>query len=71
VSKTILHREIPKEQVEKLITSGKTDLLPKFVSRKGRPFSAHLKLQKGKITFEFAEKATKAKKPSSRKAVAA
>jgi DNA topoisomerase III len=69
VSKTILHREIPKEQVQKLITTGKTDLLPKFVSKKGRPFSAHLKLENGKIGFEFA--ARKPKKPALHKAVAA
>jgi len=69
VSKTILHREIPKEQVQKLITTGKTDLLPKFVSKKGRPFSAHLKLENGKVGFEFA--ARKPKKTAPRKAVAA
>jgi len=69
VSKTILHREIPKEQVQKLITVGKTDLLPKFVSKKGRPFSAHLKLENGKVGFEFAER--KPKKSAPRKAVAA
>jgi DNA topoisomerase III len=69
VSKTILHREIPKEQVQKLIATGKTDLLPKFVSKKGRPFSAHLKLDNGKIGFEFA--ARKPKKAAPRKAVAA
>jgi DNA topoisomerase-3 len=71
LSKTILHREIPKEQVQKLITIGKTDLLPKFVSKKGRPFSAHLKLEKGKIGFEFAEKTPKSKTPAARKTVAA
>jgi len=69
ISKTILHREIPKEQVQKLIATGKTDLLPKFVSKKGRPFSAHLKLENGKVGFEFA--ARKAKKAAPRKAVAA
>jgi len=69
VSKTILQREIPKEQVQKLITTGKTDLLPKFVSKKGRPFSAHLKLENGKVGFEFAER--KPKKSAPRKAVAA
>ena len=69
VSKTILHREIPKEQVQKLMTTGKTDLLPKFVSKKGRPFSAHLKLENGKVGFEFA--ARKPKKSAPRKAVAA
>jgi DNA topoisomerase III len=69
ISKTILHREIPKEQVQKLITTGKTDLLPKFVSKKGRPFSAHLRLENGKVGFEFAER--KPKKSAPRKAVAA
>ena len=68
VSKTILHRSIPKEQVQKLMTTGKTDLLRRFISKRGRPFSAHLKLEDGKIGFEFAEKAARAKKP--RKAAA-
>src|SRR5256886_372902 len=69
ISKNILHREIPKEQVQKLITTGKPDLLPKFVSKKGRPFSAHLKLENGKVGFEFAER--KPKKRAPQKAVAA
>jgi DNA topoisomerase III len=69
ISKNILHRDIPVEQVQKLIATGKTDLLPKFVSKKGRPFSAHLKLENGKVGFEFA--ARKAKKTAPRKAVAA
>src|SRR5438128_7385940 len=69
VSKMILQREIPKEQLQKLITTGKTDLLPRFVSKKGRPFSAHLKLENGKVGFEFAER--KPKKSAPRKAVAA
>jgi DNA topoisomerase-3 len=58
-----LHRAIPKEQVQKLITTGKTDLLPKFISKRGRPFSARLKLEDGKVGFEFAEKAARASKP--------
>jgi DNA topoisomerase-3 len=71
VSKVILQREIPKEQVEKLIGAGKTDLLPKFISKKGRPFSAHLKLENGKVGFEFAEKAARPKKTSTRRAALA
>ncbi len=70
VGKVILQREIPKEQVMKLMTAGKTDLLPKFISKKGRAFSAHLKLDKGKVGFEFAEKAPRAKKASTKKAAA-
>jgi DNA topoisomerase III len=68
VSKHILHREIPKEQVQKLIATGKTDLLHKFISKKGRPFSAYLKLENGKVAFEFTAKIPRkkaaAKKPA-------
>jgi DNA topoisomerase-3 len=67
VGKVILQREIPTEQVQKLITVGKTDLLHKFISKKGRPFSAHLKLEGGKVAFEFAKKEAGAKKTGTRK----
>ena len=63
ISKTILQRAISKEQVQRLMTTGKTDLLPRFISKRGRPFSAHLKLQHGKVGFEFAEKAPRPRKP--------
>jgi DNA topoisomerase III len=68
ISKNILHREIPKEQVQKLIATGKTDLLPKFISKKGRAFSAHLKLENGKVGFEFAPKAPRKKSARAKKA---
>jgi DNA topoisomerase-3 len=71
VSKMILQREIPREQVVKLMTVGKTDLLPRFISKKGRPFSAHLKLENGKIGFQFAEKKPRAKKTAAPKSEAA
>ncbi len=67
VGKVILQREIPTEQVLKLITTGKTDLLHKFISKKGRPFSAHLKLEDGKVGFEFAKKVAGPKKTGARK----
>src|SRR6266480_2815608 len=56
LSKTILGREIPKEQAQKLLTTGKTDLLDGFISKRGRPFSAYLKFEDGKVGFEFPEK---------------
>ncbi len=62
IGKSILHREIPKEQAQKLIATGKTDLLHKFISKKGRPFSAYLKLENGKVGFEFEPKKPRAKK---------
>ena len=56
VSKMILGREIPKEQAQKLLTTGKTGLLEGFISKRGRPFSAYLKVEDGKVGFEFPEK---------------
>ncbi|MEO7559892.1 MAG: topoisomerase C-terminal repeat-containing protein, partial [Nitrosospira sp.] len=41
---------------------GKTDLLPKFISKKGRPFSAYLVTgADGKVGFEFEPRETKTK----------
>jgi DNA topoisomerase-3 len=57
--KIILQRPIEPEQVAKLLAAGKTDLLHKFISKKGRPFSAFLARQPdGKIGFEFAPRKT-------------
>ena len=63
ISKTILKKEIPTEQAIKLFVDGKTDLMPGFISKKGRRFSAHLTLdrEKGKLGFEFAPRKTKKK----------
>ena len=52
--------DIPKEQAQKLLTNGKTDLLEGFISKRGRPFSACLKLEDGKVGFEFPEKISRA-----------
>ena len=60
MGKNILQQDISAEQVVKMLTEGKTDLLTKFVSKKsraGRPFSAFLKLEKGKVVFEFPPRA--------------
>ncbi len=53
--KIILQREIEQAQMVKLVTEGKTDLLHRFISKKGRPFSAFLvKKPDGNVGFEFA-----------------
>ncbi len=58
--KIILQRPIERVQMMKLLASGKTDLLPKFISKKGRPFSAFLVIgEGGKIGFEFAPRPAK------------
>jgi len=60
----ILQRPIEAEQMRKLLTEGKTDLLHRFISKKGRPFSAFLvKGPDGKVGFEFAPRAA-AKTPA-------
>ena len=56
MGKTICQREIPRDQVIKLIETGKTELIPQFISKKGKPFSAFLKLEGGKVGFEFEER---------------
>ena len=64
ISKTILKKEIPTEQAIKLFVDGKTDLMPGFLSKKGRKFSAHLTIdrEKGKLGFEFAPRKNAKKK---------
>ncbi len=58
--KIILKRPIEREQVAKLLRTGKTDLLSKFISKKGRPFSAYLVTNSdGKVGFEFELRQTK------------
>lgn len=56
--KVILEQPIDEEQMRKLLTAGRTDPLDKFVSRYGKAFAATLVMnEKGKVEFEFAEKA--------------
>ena len=55
--KIILQQPVEREQMHKLLATGKTDLLDKFVSmRTRRAFKAHLAWDKeaGKVNFEFA-----------------
>ena len=67
IGKSILQHEITAEQVKKLLTAGKTEVIKGFVSnRTKRKFDAHLTFdpKEGKIGFDFpprpaAKKATK------------
>lgn len=79
--KVILRQEIQREQMEKLLSAGRTDLLDGFFSnRNGRRFKAFLvKQPDGKVGFEFAPRvakgdadtsAGKAVKPAKTKAAA-
>ncbi|HXJ60478.1 MAG TPA: DNA topoisomerase III [Verrucomicrobiae bacterium] len=59
----ILQQPIEREQMAKLLATGRTDLLQKFISKKnGRAFKAFLVVGKeGKIGFEFEKREPKAK----------
>jgi DNA topoisomerase-3 len=64
IGRFILGLEIPEDQVLKLIATGKTDLLPGFVSKRTkRKFSAFLTFdpESGKVGFEFEERKSTAK----------
>jgi len=59
--KIILQQPVERAQMHKLLATGRTDLLPRFISKKGRPFKAFLvKTPGGKIGFEFQPRAPKA-----------
>jgi DNA topoisomerase-3 len=71
--KIILQQPIAREQMGKLLASGKTDLMENFVSNKTRrKFKAFLAYDKkeGKVSFEFEPRAAKvpAKKAAAKKA---
>ena len=56
----ILQQAVEQAQMQKLLATGRTDLLPRFISKKGRPFKAYLvKTPGGKIGFEFQPRAAK------------
>jgi DNA topoisomerase III len=65
MSKTILQCEIPPLQMRKMLVEGKSDLLKRFISKKGRPFDAFLTMRNGKIGWEFMKRPARGKaKPS-------
>jgi DNA topoisomerase-3 len=70
----ILQQPIERAQMKKLLATGRTDLLPRFISKKGRPFKAYLvKQPDGRIGFEFQARGPKQKpeQPKARKRRAA
>jgi DNA topoisomerase-3 len=60
--KLILQQPIERAQMEKLLSTGKTDLFEKFISKRGRPFKAFLVQKEGKVQFEFQPRPEKPKK---------
>ncbi|MBE2263779.1 MAG: DNA topoisomerase III [Burkholderiaceae bacterium] len=71
--KIILQQPVAPEQMTKLLATGKTDLLDKFVSmRTRRPFKAFLAwdAEAGKVNFEFAPSKFPPRKPAATKTAA-
>jgi DNA topoisomerase-3 len=74
--KIILQQPVPREQMAKLLQTGKTDLLENFVSNKTRrKFKARLAFdaKEGKVSFEFEPRPVKpaaGKAPAAKKAAA-
>src|SRR5207244_766826 len=65
----ILQEPVEREQMKKLLATGRTDLLTGFVSKKGRRFKAFLvKTPDGKVGFEFQPRAAK-ERPDEQKPV--
>jgi DNA topoisomerase-3 len=69
-SKVILQQPLDRIQMAKLLATGKTDLLDKFISkRNGRTFKAFMALDKKKnVGFEFAPREAKGKAGAAKKA---
>ncbi|HEX8372256.1 MAG TPA: topoisomerase C-terminal repeat-containing protein, partial [Chthoniobacterales bacterium] len=67
MGKSICQKAIPAEQALKIFRDGKSDLLPRFISKKGKPFAAYLKLEGDKVGFEFEPR--QKKKPAVKKTV--
>ena len=65
--KMILQQAVERAQMQKLLATGRTDLLTRFISKKGRPFKAFLaKTPDGKVGFEF--QAREPRKPKAEQA---
>ncbi|MGH7978050.1 MAG: DNA topoisomerase III, partial [Limisphaerales bacterium] len=57
MNKVIAQQPIEPAQALKILETRKSDLLEKFISKAGKPFSAFLVMDdKGKVTFEFPER---------------
>jgi DNA topoisomerase-3 len=63
--KMILQQHVERAQMQKLLATGRSDLLTQFVSRKGRRFKAYLaKTAEGRVGFEFEARAPRKAPPA-------
>ena len=53
ISKIIAGKKISKTMARSLLTKGRTRVLKGFTSKSDKPFEARLKLEEGRVRFEF------------------
>ena len=53
LSKTVCKRDISSSEAKKILTTGKSDLIDNFISKRGKNFPAFLILEKDRVGFEF------------------
>ena len=71
VGRIMCQKAITQEMAIDMVSKGKSELIKGFISKKGRPFDAFLKMENGKMSWEFpprAPKIGKDGKPIERKA---
>ena len=59
VGRIMCQKAITHEMAVDLVANGKTGLIQGFISKKGRPFDAFLKMENGRIAWEFPPRAPK------------
>ncbi len=52
----ICHRVLSKSNMQLLLETGRSSKIKGFISKSGKPFDAYLKLEDGKVVFDFGEK---------------
>ncbi len=52
----ICHRVLSKSNMQMLLESGRSSKIRGFISKSGKPFDAYLKLEEGKVVFDFGGK---------------
>ncbi len=58
IPKTLCRHTIDEKELSALLSSEATDYATDFISRSGKPFTARLKIEKGRVVFEFPDRNT-------------
>ena len=55
IGRVVCQLPVDRAQAAKILSTGRSDLQTKFISRAGKPFSAYLVVKKKKVEFEFGD----------------